>query len=156
VSGKKLKRNTLGGKEIRESRLAKVRRARRADRLGRFSSRQLLVRCPRGSVPATTACVETAARPRINFDGALRNCEAAGRRLPSYQELVGYYQSGARPISPGGELTAHIDPASNPVGYNALIVTDVTGTVRQVSLSGASRTPTAARSTRGTSSGEAA
>src|SRR5512133_3817503 len=57
VSGKKLKRNTLGGKEIKESRLGKVRRAKRADRLGRFSSSQLRLHCPRGAVPATTACV---------------------------------------------------------------------------------------------------
>src|SRR5512132_2498331 len=62
VSGKKLKRNTLGGVTIKESRLGKVRRAHRADQLGRFPPADLRVHCPAGTIPVSGVCAERTAR----------------------------------------------------------------------------------------------
>ena len=47
---KDLKRNTLGGSRIRESRLGKVRRARNADRVGGISAARLLTQVPAGDI----------------------------------------------------------------------------------------------------------
>jgi hypothetical protein len=57
-----LKRNTLGGTRIKESRLGKVRHARNADRLNGVTAARLLVRCPEGTTPVSDVCVELAAR----------------------------------------------------------------------------------------------
>jgi hypothetical protein len=69
ISGKKLKRNTLGGATIKESRLGKVRRARRADRLGRFSASELRLhaQATRRSSPVYALSARRMPRPRMGL-----------------------------------------------------------------------------------------
>ena len=62
LSYRDLKKNTLGGSRVKESRLGKVPRARNADRLNGLSAARLLVRCPDATVPVYDVCVETSAR----------------------------------------------------------------------------------------------
>src|SRR5687767_10637047 len=71
VAGKKLKRNTIGGSRIKESRLGTVPRARNAARLGGFTARRLLLKCPDGTFPAADVCIETQARPPAIYDTAV-------------------------------------------------------------------------------------
>ena len=46
LTNRDLKRDTLGGSRIKESRLGKVKQARNADRLNGVTAARLLVRCP--------------------------------------------------------------------------------------------------------------
>ena len=46
ITGKKLRHNTLTRTQIKESRLARVPRAKRADMLGGLTARDLKVKCP--------------------------------------------------------------------------------------------------------------
>jgi hypothetical protein len=108
VSGKKLKRNTLGGATIRESRLGKVRRARRADRLGSFTPRSLRMHCPPGMPPVSGVCAETATRAPAAYGVARIECDAAGRRLPTYEELATFVSSPSYALTPPGELTSNV------------------------------------------------
>ena len=57
IAAKKLKRNSITGREVRESRL-QVLRARRADKLGDFTADELRVRCPGDTFPIADVCVE--------------------------------------------------------------------------------------------------
>src|SRR3990170_2206745 len=60
---KDLKRNTLGGSRIKESRLGTVPRARNSARVGGLSAARLLLKCPPGTLPTTGTCTEPRARP---------------------------------------------------------------------------------------------
>jgi hypothetical protein len=67
VAGKKLKADTVTGREIRESTLGA---------------------CPAGTRIFTGACVETALRGRdLGWQDSAAACKAAGRRLPTVGEL---------------------------------------------------------------------
>jgi hypothetical protein len=108
-----LKRNTLGGTRIKESRLGKVRRARSADRVGGRTARQLLVRCPRGTVPLSDTCIEATPHPAAGYTSAVFTCASVdnsgktpGRRLPTHNELLN--ATGAFTLAPGGELTQNV------------------------------------------------
>ncbi len=108
VSGKKLKRNTLGGATVKESRLGKVRRARRADLLGRSSAAELKLRCPSGTEPVSGVCAEVGTRQRAAYGVARVECDASGRRLPTYEELANLVSGAGFRLAQGGELTSSV------------------------------------------------
>lgn len=127
LTGRDLKRNTLGGSRIKESKLAKVKRAKRADRLGGHTAGFFRVRCPAGTRPAADACVETRARGPMDYQGALVTCgevgtpRGPGQRLPSYAELIPTLAASDVSLAPGGELTGDIIASGGRV--RALVVT---------------------------------
>lgn len=134
LSWRDLKRNTLGGSRIKESRLGKVRSAANADRVGGLGAAQLLVRCPPGTFPTGGTCIETVPRAPQAYGGAVRVCAQAGgdrtpgRRLPTHGELQSAYSRVDS--APGGELTSNVYPrgdgnldvlVTNKVGPNTVI-----------------------------------
>jgi hypothetical protein len=108
VSGKKLKRNTLGRATIKESRLSKVPRARRADRLGGRSASDLKIHCPGGTEPVSGVCAETRTRATAAYGIARIECGVAGRRLPTYEELANLVSGAGFGLASGGELTSSV------------------------------------------------
>jgi hypothetical protein len=131
IPAKKLKRNSITGREVRESRLS-VPRARRADRLGAFTADQLRVHCPSDTFPIADVCVERTPRGAAAYSSAVLDClgvgtpAGPGRRLPTHGELRAAL--GAVTLAPGGELTSHVYPsASNPGQLDVLYVTDQVG-----------------------------
>src|SRR4051812_37571374 len=108
ISGKKLKRGTLGRVPIKESRLGKVPRARRADRLGRFSAAGLRVHCPKNTEPVSGVCAETKTRAATAYGFARIECGSAGRRLPTYEELSNLVSGAGFDVAAGGELTSSV------------------------------------------------
>lgn len=135
LTHRELKRNTLGGTRINESRLGKVRRARNADRLSGLSARRLLVRCPRDTVPVSDVCVETASRTVAPYRIAAGVCEGTnrpetpGRRLPSHDELMTAIGDYGITLAAGGELTRNVYPSSDPGRVDVLVVIDDVGNV---------------------------
>ena len=117
LTSRDLKRNTLGGTRIKESRLGKVRRAQNADRLNGLSARRFLVRCPRDTVPVSDVCLETTARAAAPYQSAAVICEGVsrrttpGRRLPSHDELmtaIGDYGIARSPLTESSrEMSIH-------------------------------------------------
>ena len=132
-----LKRNTLGGSRIKESRLGQVPRAANADRVGGLAAGQLLVRCPPGTFPAGGTCIEAAPRAPASYGVAVRECASGGgdrtpgRRLPTHGELqIAFLRVDS---APGGELTGNVYPradgnvdvlVTNKVGPNAIVAND--------------------------------
>jgi hypothetical protein len=136
LTSKDLKRNTLGGSRIRESRLGKVPRARNADRLGGVTAAGFRVRCPSGTAPVSDVCVELSPRAPDAYGGALDACEATdrprtpGRRLPTHGELTTAIGDAGITLAPGGELTSHVFPSgSEPGRVTVLYITDAVGHV---------------------------
>ena len=135
LTHRELKRNTLGGTRIKESRLGKVRRARNADLLNGLSAGRFLVRCTRDTVPVSDVCVETAARPAAPYTVAAGACESTnrrttpGRRLPSHDELMTAIGDNGIALAPEGELTRNVYPSSTPGRVDVLVVTDAGGSV---------------------------
>jgi hypothetical protein len=133
IPAKKLKRNSITGREVRESRL-NVPRARRAERLGGFTADQLRVRCPSDTFPIADVCVERTTRFAAPYGSAVLEClrvdtpASPGRRLPTHGELMAALT--AVQLAPGGELTANVYPsASDPGRLDVLFVTDQVGSV---------------------------
>ncbi len=131
-----LKRNTLGGSRIKESRLAPVPRAWNAARLSGLTAGRLLVRCPADTRPKYDVCVELTPRPPAAYGTAAVACEAAGgrssagRRLPSHDELLTAIGDYGITLAPGGELTRNVYPSSSDPGrLNVLYVTDGAGRI---------------------------
>jgi hypothetical protein len=131
-----LRRDTLGGSRIKESRLGTVRRARNADRLNGVTADRLLVHCPQGTFPVSDVCVETAARGPAPYGTAAVVCEGTdrsagpGRRLPSHDELMTAIGDAGITLTPGGELTRNVYPsASDPGRLDVLFVITDTGGV---------------------------
>ena len=135
LTHRELKRNTLGGTRIKESRLGKVRRARNADRLNGLSAGRFLVRCPRDTVPVSDVCVETASRGAAPYRVAAVICEGVerrttpGRRLPSHDELMTAIGDFGIALAAGGELTRNVYPSSDPGRVDVLVITDDVGNV---------------------------
>jgi hypothetical protein len=134
LSFRDLRRDTLGGSRINESRLGTVRRARNADRLDGVTADRLLVRCPEGTFPVSNVCVETVARGPAPYGAAAVVCESTdrsagpGRRLPSHDELMTAIGDAGIALDPGGELTRNVYPsASDPGRLDVLYVTTDTG-----------------------------
>ena len=127
-----LRKNTLGGSRIKESRLGRVPRAANADRVGGLAAVQLLVRCPAGLFPTGGTCIETTPRSPASYDTAVIVCGSAGgrgtpgRRLPILSELINAFTQQGVNLAPGGELTGHVYP--RPDGnQDVLYVTSPTG-----------------------------
>jgi hypothetical protein len=135
LTHRELKRNTLGGTRIKESRLGKVRRARDADRLNGLSAGRFLIRCPRDTAPVSDVCVETAPRPAAPYRIAAGTCEGVnrpatpGRRLPSHDELMTAIGDFGIALAAGGELTRNVYPSSDPGRVDVLVITDPVGNV---------------------------
>ena len=133
LTGKDLKRNTLGGSRIKESKLAKVKRAKRADRLGGHTAAFFRVRCPEGTRPAADACVETRARGPMDYQGARATCaqtgvqQGPGRRLASYAELIPLLAATDIALADGGELTGDVSPSGGRV-RTLVVTTELGGT----------------------------
>jgi hypothetical protein len=129
-----LRKNTLDGSRVRESRLGKVPRARNADRLNGVSAARLFVRCPGSTVPVSDVCVETSSRDPLPYGGAAVACEGTdrgatpGRRLPSHDELLTAIGEPGVNLATGGELTRNVYPAGNG-RVDVLFVTDAGGSV---------------------------
>jgi hypothetical protein len=118
VAGKKLKKNTVTGTEVRESKLGKVPTATLADRaaqadnaatadtaagsttsanaskLGGQTPESYRVACPGGMIRVLDECFEPNLRPEKTLQLALKECGAAGRRVPTLPELEGARQNG--------------------------------------------------------------
>jgi hypothetical protein len=131
-----VRRDTLGGSRIKESRLGPVRRARNADRINGVTAERLLVRCPDGTFPVSDVCVETAVRGPAPYGAAAVVCEGTdrnagpGRRLPSHDELMTAIGEPGIALAPGGELTRNVYPStSDPGRVNVLFVNTATGGV---------------------------
>ena len=131
IPAKKLKRNSITGREVRESRL-RVPRARHADRLGGFSAAELRVHCPGDTFPIADVCVERVPRAVSSYGSAVLQCSfvdtpaGPGRRLPTHGELTAAL--GAVTLASGGELTSNVYPSSSDPGQlNVLYVTDQVG-----------------------------
>ena len=134
IPATKLKRNSITAKEVRESRLSRVPRARTADRLGSFTAADLRVRCPSDTFPSADVCVERAPRPPSSYGSAVLQCTQVGtpagpgRRLPTHGELRAAL--GAVTLAPGGELTSEVYPSgTDPGRLSALAVVDQVGGV---------------------------
>lgn len=139
LTHRELKRNTLGGTRIKESRLGKVRRARNADRLNGLSARRFLVRCPRDTVPVSDVCIETTPRTAAPYRIAAGVCEGInrpatpGRRLPNHDELMTAIGDFGIALAAGGELTRNVYPSSDPGRVDVLVITDDVGNVTTTS-----------------------
>jgi hypothetical protein len=135
LTQRELKRNTLSGTRIKESRLGKVRRARNADRLNGLPADRFLMRCPTDTVPVSDVCVETVSRPAAPYTVAAVACEAVnrrttpGRRLPSHDELMTAIGDNGIALAAGGELTRNVYPSSDPGRVDVLVITDGGGSV---------------------------
>jgi hypothetical protein len=127
IAAKKVKANSLTGREVRETRLARVPHAAEADRLGGFSANQLRLHCPSDTFAIADVCVERTPRDATPYGSAVIHClEAggpgtAGRRLPTHGELSAAL--AAVPLADGGELTSDVYPSSaNPGMVDVLVV----------------------------------
>ncbi len=136
LTAQDIKRDALGGKRIKESRLARVPRAGNADRLNGVTAARLLVKCPEGTVPVYDVCVETAVRGPAPYGTAAVVCEGIdrgagpGRRLADHDELKTAYGEPGVTLAPGGELTRSVYPSDTEPGrLNVLYITDNVGSV---------------------------
>ncbi len=134
LTGKDVKPNSLTGKQIAERRLGVVRRARNAALLGGRPPERFLVRCPAGTIPLASTCIETQPRPANTYSGAISDCdqvnrpETPGRRLPTHNELRLALTYEPLALAPGGELTGHVyPPASSGGPIQVLAITSNVG-----------------------------
>ena len=108
IAGKKLRRNTIGGVTVKESRLGKVRRARRADTLQGRSARQLTVRCSPETIFLSGVCMEAVTRPPAAYGIARLECGNRDRRLPTYEELANLVSASEIDVGRPAELTSSV------------------------------------------------
>jgi hypothetical protein len=100
VAASKIKKNTLGGTEIRESKVGKVPKAKAADTagnaalLGGATPTSYRDACPTGTTFKNGACYEMALRPADTYPNAVKDCDADGMRLPTLDELDGLRADG--------------------------------------------------------------
>lgn len=134
IPAKKVRVNALTGREIRESSLGRVSRARRADTLNGVTAGDLKIKCPADTFPIADVCVERTARAPASYGSAVGTCLAVGtpgapgRRLPTHGELRAALS--AVPLANGGELTSSVYPSgSKPGQLDVLYITDQVGSV---------------------------
>jgi hypothetical protein len=136
-----IKRSSLGGRSIKESRLARVPRARNADRLGGRTVADLLIACPSSTFPIADVCVETTTRPPAAYGTATIQCATSGtpagpgRRLPTHGELLAALSTVQ--LATGGELTSEVYASASPGQLNVLYITDQGGSVASTPNTGA-------------------
>jgi hypothetical protein len=127
IRGLDIRANTIGRRQIQIAKLGTVPQAANANTLGGVTADQLKVRCPAGTLLSSSACIELTPRPAQSWGFANGTCALAGRRLPTYGELTGFYNF-QRPIAPGGELTANLsESATTPGQLNAIVILTSTG-----------------------------
>jgi hypothetical protein len=138
LTGRQFRSNSIGGRVIKESSLRPVPRARNAALLAGQPAERFLDSCPQAfvpTIPVSDVCIETQARPPESYRSAAFDCsltdnrEKAGRRLPTYQELMTALASPQIQLAPGGELTSEVFPSSTPGKLEALYVTEEGGAV---------------------------
>jgi hypothetical protein len=136
LTGRDLRANSIGGKRVKEARLGVVPHARNADRLNGVTAARLFIRCPRGTVPVSNTCIETASRPPAPYRTAAVICEdterrtTPGRRLPSHDELITALGDYGITLADGGELTRNVYPSSTDAGgVDVLFINDPVGRV---------------------------
>src|SRR4051812_1716933 len=131
ISAGKVKRNTLTGREIRESRLGRVPRAPTADRPRDATAALAKPDCPPPTFLSASVCVERTARPATPYLSAVLECleagrpSSTGRRLPTHGELRDALT--AISLAPGGELTANVYPSSTSSRLDVLVIVDQVG-----------------------------
>jgi hypothetical protein len=136
ITGKNIKRNSLGRRQIKESNLSAVPRALNAARLDGMTAERFLVRCPAGTIPVAGICVEIQAHPPVAYGNAVYECgaidtkSAAGRRLPTHNELMEALTHEEIQLAAGGELTSEVTASSSEPGrVEDLYVTSKGGAV---------------------------
>lgn len=128
---KDLKKNTLGGSRIKETRLGTVPRAKTLT--GGYTGRRLLVKCAAGTTPIAGACVETGVRPGVPWSDATNACArhatpaTPGRRIATVAEVRGVTGIQGVSLAPGGELTSDIVSSDGTIA--AAVVLDGVGVV---------------------------
>lgn len=134
IPAAKLRYNTLGGREIKESALDQVPFALNADRLGGLTVGDFKIKCPSDTFPIADVCVERTPRPAASYRSAVHAClwvgtpAGPGRRLPTHGELMAAL--AAVQLSPGGELTSNVYPSgSDPGRLNDVYIMDEVGNV---------------------------
>lgn len=127
IRGRDIRPNSIGPRQIRIAKLGTVPQAANANTLNGLTADQLKTTCPAGTLLSSGTCIEVAPRPAQSWGLASRACTVAGRRLPTYGELVGFY-TPERPLANGGELTANLtESATNPGQLNAVVILTITG-----------------------------
>src|SRR5215216_3830775 len=133
IPAKKIKRNSITGREVRESRL-NVPFARNAGQLEGFTAAELRVRCPDDTFPTADVCIERTPRAPQAYGSGVLACLSVGtpagpgRRLPTHGELMAALT--AVDLAAGGELTSDVYPsATDPGRLDVLYVTDEVGSV---------------------------
>lgn len=133
LTGKDVKPNSLTGKQIAERRLGTVRRARNAALFGGRPPSRYLVRCPTGTTPLASVCVETQPRPPQPYSNAAAECDRVdrpqtpGRRLPTHDELMLALGYDPIQLAAGGELTRNVRNVGDNVPLEVITVVTVTG-----------------------------
>ncbi|MEX1142886.1 MAG: hypothetical protein WD993_06405 [Thermoleophilaceae bacterium] len=127
IRGRDVRPTSLSGRHIREQTLATVPQAANADTLAGLTASQLKVRCPAGTLLSSGTCIELTPRAPQSWNFANGTCAVTGRRLPTYGELVAFYNS-QRPLASGGELTANLSESpTTPGQLNAVVILTATG-----------------------------
>lgn len=127
IRGRDIRPNSLSSRHIRENTLATVPHAANADTLGGLTASQLKVRCPAGTLLSSGTCIELTPRSPLSWGQANGTCAVAGRRLPTYGELIGFYNF-QRPLAAGGEHTANLTESSTTAGQlDAVVILTSTG-----------------------------
>jgi hypothetical protein len=124
IKGRDVGRDTLGGAQIREGRLARVPQARVADALGARATKALHLRCPTNTTLAAGLCFESSLQRPLTYLEAVTSCgavNAGNRRLPSAAELVAYFAAGGE-IAPGGEMTSNAFESRTVAGRMDVLV----------------------------------
>lgn len=122
ITGQNIKRNSLGRRQIKESSLSAVPRALNAARLDGYVAERFLVRCPQGTIPVAGVCVETQSHPPAAYGTAVLECgaidtkSAAGRRLPTHNELQQAFTHQEIQPAAGGELTSEVSVSGSEPG----------------------------------------
>lgn len=136
ITGQNIKRNSLGRRQIKESSLSAVPRALNAAKLDGHTAESFLVRCPQGTIPIAGVCIETQVHPPAAYGVAVYECgrtdtqSAAGRRLPTHNELMDALPSHEVELAAGGELTSEVSASSSEPGrVNVLYITSEGGAV---------------------------
>jgi hypothetical protein len=130
IAGTKLRVDTVSGREVNESTLREVPRART---VGGLTFAQLKLTCPPDMFETAGVCVERTSRPPTAYAGAVQQCAQAGvpggpgRRLPTHGELMAALT--VVQLASGGELTSSVHPSSDPGKLDDLYVTGQSGNI---------------------------
>ena len=145
IAAKKIKRNSLGGTEISESKLARVPSAAKADTaasathatsatdatyatnaadadtLNGLPATSLELSCSPNTIAYAGVCFESTSRPAQSYPGASKTCGDANGRLPTVSELQGFRQlNGVTLTAPGemqSDMFSDVQQFGGEIGY---------------------------------------